>query len=230
MSKWSNLSIGDDFNYLKLTGDFFYVKKAKSTYANFTCECGKIKSLPVSSVVRGIFKSCGCKKIELLSKIGSTQIKHGCNRRGNKHPIYNSWNGMISRCYNIKRESYKDYGARGIIICEEWKHNFSEFFKWSLDNGWANGLSIERNNVNGNYEPSNCSWKTNAEQQNNKRRTMYITAFKETKSIEDWLDDSRCSITKSGLRKRLRNWSNAELAISKPVDIRFVRTKIKKCG
>lgn len=86
--------------------------------------------------------------------------------------IYNIWHSMKSRCYYEKDKCYKSYGGRGIIVCEEWSNKdtgFVNFFNWSVRNGYSDNLTIDRINVNGNYEPSNCRWITMVEQQSNKR-------------------------------------------------------------
>jgi len=88
--------------------------------------------------------------------------------------LYNIWCGMKDRCYRAKNRSFKDYGERGISVCDEWKNDFPTFKKWALENGYKNNLSIERIDVNGNYEPKNCCWITLIEQGYNKRNSRKI--------------------------------------------------------
>ncbi len=76
---------------------------------------------------------------------------------------------MKARCYNLKAEKYKDYGGRGITICPEWKNDFSAFRDWALSSGYTDDLSIDRIDVDGNYEPLNCRWATAKEQRHNRR-------------------------------------------------------------
>ncbi|HUM53186.1 MAG TPA: hypothetical protein PK431_15275 [Chitinophagales bacterium] len=230
MSKTIEVSIGQKFNYLTLVGGFCNVGVSKIRKANFECDCGKIVLYPVSVVAKGKLKSCGCKKSIILSKAASLQILHGYSRRKNKHPIYATWCSMISRCSNVNNIKYKNYGGRGIIVCDEWRSDFKNFLEWALKFGWEKGLTIERNNVNGDYEPNNCCWKTNIDQQKNTTRTINIEAFGENKCLQDWVLDSRCSISYNGLRKRIKKGMLPESAISMVADTRFVRTKIKKCG
>lgn len=94
--------------------------------------------------------------------------------RKNRAKLYRVWCGMKERCYNLKNKSYKNYGKRGIIVCNEWLNNYSNFKKWALLSGYKEGLSIDRINVNGNYEPNNCRWVTTEQQNRNYRKNIFI--------------------------------------------------------
>ena len=120
------------------------------------CDCGNKKIVAGGHLVSGDTKSCGC-----------LRIKHGMRNTR----LYSIWHGMKERCYNTKHKFYKHYGGRGIKVCEEWKNDFQTFADWALSHGYADNLTIDRIDVNGNYEPSNCQWATNAEQQRNKRNS-----------------------------------------------------------
>lgn len=86
--------------------------------------------------------------------------------------LYSIWKHMKQRCYNTNKDSYINYGARGITICQDWKDNFINFETWALSNGYSDNLTIDRKDVNGNYEPSNCRWVTSSVQQANTRRLV----------------------------------------------------------
>lgn len=90
-----------------------------------------------------------------------------------KHRAFQSWSHMMARCYNKNNRYYRHYGGRGIIVCDEWQ-DAREFCKWADENGFEKGLTIERKNVNGNYEPSNCCWIPQSEQSKNRRNTIKI--------------------------------------------------------
>ena len=135
------------------------------SWAEFICEiqgCGKIVERPLSDGKKQ--KSCGCIKKEVAIKNGKDSSKHG----GSYTKIYGVWVGMKKRCYYEKHISYKYYGAREITICDEWLNKEIGFINWALNNGYKEGLQIDRINNNGNYESNNCRWVTASENQKNK--------------------------------------------------------------
>lgn len=136
------------------------------------CNCGKEKTVAIATLKNGTSKNCGCKK-----------VKHGFE--GSK--IYRVWSHMKERCYRQKHKSYKHYGGRGIKVCSEWLEA-SNFIDWAFKNGYQEGLTIERIDNNGNYEPSNCTWITNKEQQRNKRNNRFFTIGGETKTVSEWAE------------------------------------------
>lgn len=131
------------------------------------------------------------------------QYKHGMKNTR----IYNIWDTMKQRCLNSKQKDYKNYGGRGIKACEEWLE-FNNFYNWSKANGYRNDLSLERVNVNGNYEPSNCIWITMKEQARNTRRNHFYTYNGESKTIAEWSELS--GIPPKTLRYRIINNWDAE--------------------
>jgi len=145
------------------------VKKinTKRTRYKVKCDCGKIFEVNGSDMKNGNTKSCGCYRNEKMSNVGKV-AKHNMSF----HPIYKVFHGIRQRCYNSNDCNYHNYGARGISVCDEWRSNFNGFCKWAVDNGWKKGLSIDRIDVNGNYEPSNCRWATSTEQSRNTRKTL----------------------------------------------------------
>jgi hypothetical protein len=110
------------------------------------------------------------------------QTKHGLAN----HPLYNTWKHIKSRCYNQNNPDYKDYGARGIAVCDEWKNDFVEFLYWSLKHGWEKGLTIERFDNNKGYSPDNCKWIPMKEQSKNRRTNRQITYKGQTHTIAEW--------------------------------------------
>lgn len=142
------------------------------------CKCGVNKTVRLDGVLSGQSANCGCKRLESFSKI---RVKHGfANER-----IYRIWQDIKSRCYNKNNKSYYRYGKRGILMCEEWKDP-KVFIKWAIANGYKDNLTIDRIDVNGNYEPTNCRWLTRQEQLKNTSRNIYITYNGETLCAQDW--------------------------------------------
>lgn len=170
------------------------------------CDCGNQKNITAGNLKSHKTKSCGCIRKE---------IPNGTRHSYSNTRIYNLWGCMIQRCHNPKNPKYVKYGARGIIVCDEWKNDFENFRRWSFANGYNDNLTIDRIDVNGNYEPSNCRWTTIKEQANNTRRNHYITYKGETKTLKQWSED--LGINYSTLRSRVTslNWTT-EKAFSTP--------------
>lgn len=148
----------------------------------------------------------------LLNRNGD---KRGCiiTHGGVGTRLYEIWCGMKKRCQNPNDKRFKNYGGRGIMICEEWKNDFQAFYDWAMANGYEDHLTIDRIDVNGNYEPSNCRWVNARVQQRNTTRNRFVTAFGKTKTIAEWSEDS--GIDQGVIKDRLNklHWT-AEEAVS----------------
>lgn len=102
--------------------------------------------------------------------------------------IDNIYKSMISRCYNANSCNFKNYGAKGIKVCDEWENDRRRFYEWAFNNGYKDDLTIDRIDCFGDYEPSNCRWVSQKVQQNNRTNTIRITYQGETRTISEWSD------------------------------------------
>ncbi len=137
----------------------FDCSKRGEAYWICECNCGTVRSVNGYHLRSGRSTSCGCYSAELKSK-NPRGIKHGLKKSNPR--LYRIWQCMLNRCRRKNGTDYKVYGGRGISVCEEW-HEFPAFYEWARANGYSDDLTIDRINVDGNYEPSNCQWLTNAE-------------------------------------------------------------------
>ena len=184
------------------------------TYWVCLCDCGTEKPIYASSLRSGVVQSCGCLHKEAISKIN---YKHGFSQTA----LYKVYTSMVQRCENKKHPSYKDYGARGISICDEWRQDRMTFINWAMSNGYAEGKSIDRIENDKGYYPSNCRWTDDKTQANNKRSNRLITIGETTKTLSEWLEVS--GVPRRTFYERVEaGWSEAE-AITKP--LRKVRTQ-----
>lgn len=141
--------------------------------------------------------------------------KHG--RKNTR--LYRIWANMKTRCYNTHSTHYKRYGGRGITVCEEWKNDFKAFYDWSMTNGYAENLTIDRIDNNGNYEPLNCRWVTVKEQSANRCNNRYVAIEGETKALSEWCEIY--NINYKTVRDRLRRGCSYKKALTMPVQTKF---------
>ncbi len=173
------------------------------------CSCGTIKNFYGYALEKGQSRNCGC-------KFNKT---HG----ESKTALYNVWAEMKQRCYNPKDTYYSYYGGRGVVVCDEWKCNYVAFRDWAYANGYKedrlpsgrNKYTIDRIDVNGNYEPNNCRWVEWETQNNNMRNNHFLTYNGETLTLAQW--SKKVGLKSRCIKGRLsRGWS-VERSLTEPL-------------
>ena len=185
-------------------------KKGKYTGAFWKCkcDCGRTVTVPGRSLRNGETRSCGCLHSDMLKK--APQEKHTGTR------LYAIWQGMKQRTMQKNNPRYADYGGRGITVCPEWRDSYENFRDWALANGYSDELSIDRKDVNGNYEPSNCRWATDLEQGNNTRRNRILEYNGETHTLTEWAQIKGMKLSTLSARINSYGWT-IEKALSEPL-------------
>ena len=157
---------GEKFGRLTAIG-IYDATPNKHTKWVFSCECGAKIVARLDNVRNGNTASCGCFQKEIIASVGEkSRTTHGLSRT----PEYVAWRDAKQRCYSQRNKRYKDYGARGIVMCERWLHGF-EYFYLDMGKRPSENHSLDRKNNDGPYNPDNCRWATLTEQANNKQRS-----------------------------------------------------------
>ena len=175
-----NTLIGQKNNYLTVIDEDKDSTGRK--YVTVKCDCGTEKRIQYGHWKSGKIKSCGCMRLKLLSR-ATPESNPICN-----HRLHVIWKGMKQRCYNPKSDNYERYGGRGIRVYDEWKDSYESFYEWALAHGYSDNLTIDRIDVDGNYEPDNCRWASDEVQRLNTRRgKQYLwTIDGITKHAREW--------------------------------------------
>lgn len=186
-SRFEDLT-GQRFNRLTVIR---YLDKNERTARTYNwlcqCDCGRLIKANANKLKNGLQKSCGCLKEEMKYDIGDINRKY---KYSNKR-LYGVYKSMINRCYNESHREYNNYGGRGVTVCDLWRNNYDDFAEWAFKTGYDDTAiygqcTLDRKDVNGNYEPCNCTWVTNEAQQNNRRDNVILTYNGETHNMKEW--------------------------------------------
>lgn len=202
-------------NRMDLTGQVFsrltvinyaYSRNGR-TYWHCRCECGNEKNIMGKELKNGNIRSCGCLALENPNRF-QKKYEISSNR------LYCIWRGIKQRCLHPSTDKQKkDYFNRGITVCDEWK-NYNIFQTWALENGYAENLTIDRIDNNGNYCPANCRWVDIKTQANNKRNNHFITYNGKTLTLAQWARE--LGLKYNTLNERLRKGWSVEKAFTHP--------------
>lgn len=205
--------IAEKTKYGRLTATGRYelrtASKNKLAYFECICDCGNIVWIRGSALRNGSTNSCGCYRKEQTIKSIRKHDMSNCR-------LYRIWNNMRTRCNKKYVKSYQNYGERGIRVCEEWDNTndgFQNFLNWAIENGYEDNLSIDRIDVNGNYEPSNCRWVTQYMQTRNKRNNRKYEINGKMMVLVDIAREN--GINSRTLQGRLNNGYTIEEALCK---------------
>lgn len=179
--------VGKQFGRLRVIGFAGYNNSGKRKWkCTCTCTPDKVVEIEGCSLRSGHTTSCGCYNLERRRGKNSVSYKHG----GIGELIYEVWYAMRKRCNVPSSQAYRRYGGRGISVCHEWDTDYLAFREWMINAGWKKGLTIDRIDNDGNYEPSNCRVATRKEQANNQSTTLkYSVNGAPLKSLHDIADD-----------------------------------------
>lgn len=161
-------------------------------YWECSCDCGSIVAVRHDRLLDGNTSSCGCAP--------KVTPKHGHNHAGSRTGEYRTWDHMIQRCTNASNKRFKDYGGRGIRVCDRWRESFEAFLA-DMGPRPSPGHSIDRIDANGHYEPGNCRWATAAEQSRNTSRNRWVNLFGERMVLRDAA--TRLGVSYETLRHRV---------------------------
>lgn len=182
------ISIDDSFNRL-IVKDLVRYKEGNTTRKGCICKCScgnYIGPSRLNMLITGELQSCGCYQNELHSNmLIKHNYKHGDSVRNKRSKLYVIWSAMKDRASNVNRPDAKYYANKGITVCDEWL-SYEVFKDWALNNGYEDGLSIDRKDNSLGYCPSNCRWIPLSEQNSNKTSNVYLTYNGERKTLAEW--------------------------------------------
>jgi len=211
MPKFQDLT-GQKFNRLTVLRRLPSDKNMKVKW-EVKCDCGEIREVTGGSLKSGNTKSCGCLKKEVTVEYNkNNKVIHGLSR----NKLYQVHIGMVKRCYDSSRPKYKDWGGRGITVCEEWldkESGLKSFVEWAENNGYEKGLDLDREDNDGNYEPSNCRFISHRDNCLNRRKRTDNTSGYVGVGYEERSSIWRSQIQVNGKKKNIGRFQTKQEAV-----------------
>lgn len=217
---------GQKFGRLQVI-EFSHLDK-KQAFWKCICDCEKDKPIGERTIhikkskylLAGQTNSCGCLKREQLAEIRKLPKKHSKKEEYTK-PFYkelkNNWNTLINRCHNKNFYKYKDYGAKGIYVCDEWRNGFWNFYNWSIENGYQRGYTLDR--LGNNYQPDSCEWVSKEVNCSWTKNNTKITIRNVTKTAAEWAKDPECEVRPSTILARYKEGLRGTKLIKKRIKL-----------
>jgi hypothetical protein len=199
--------LGLAFGYLTVIEDLHRSSRHGKRLWRCRCSCGSLVEVDTGALTSGNTKSCGCYNSQLTTL---RNLKHGCSRRGRVSKEYMIWAAIIGRCQRRSYKRFRDYGGRGIKVCERWSSSFENFFE-DMGECPEDKKSIGRVDNDGDYCPENCRWEDDIEQANNKRNTVFLSYGGRTQGISQWARELGCSQGALWQRKNTLGWSDEKI-------------------
>jgi len=205
---------GLKFNRLTIV-NYSLTDKWRQRNWNCICDCGNLIIASTANLKSSNTKSCGCLQKEKAAISGANSATtHGLSKTkdGKKTRLFRIWMGIKTRCYNPNVKEYKNYGGRGITMCDEWKNDFKSFHDWAIAKGYSELLTIDRIENNKDYYPENCKWSTDKDQTRNRRSSRFLELNGESKVMSEWAE--LYGLTDQCLFQRLKKGWSVEKAIT----------------
>lgn len=203
---------------IKRAQDHLGIDKKPRIMWECVCDCGNTVVVRGDSLNKHHTNSCGCLHKERVSELSKRPEFHEIKYGDSRERLRNIWYLMKYRCENTDSPAYKNYGQRGISVCDEWSNGDKGYFlfkEWALANGYDDSLTIDRIDNNLGYSPENCRWIDSNEQANNKRSNVYITHNGESLTVAQWA--RKLGLNKATIYRRIEMGWDPERALTQPI-------------
>ena len=200
-----------------------HIDDNKQAHWKCVCDCtpDKIVIKKAKYLLAGDTNSCGCLRGENL-KEARKNVNHGTKKEQYSKPYYkklkNIWRTLKNRCHNPNYKGFKNYGLKGIYVCDEWRLDFWKFYNWAIENGYQEGYSIDR--LGNNYNPDNCEWVSMSTNCGTTKNGTQITIRGKTQTAAAWTKEPECEVTGATILKRYREGKQGSKLLKKRIELK----------